>query len=216
MTPVARFLLAQNKFAVLRRAQQFEFEFQTNATLHWSRHPAVRRDTAPTDEALTQMLALDAAGRLRAALVAVVGGRGRGFTDPPPGRLLAFEVERVLRITGQALTLGLVDAGRAASWIAAPSSAQRHWLRDALGWSAGPAPTRPPAPPALTLVAAAVAALVVMWSGVGARRRRGAATGGDSGGGGGGGGGTATAGAALLAAGTVLFVAGAAALSRRT
>jgi hypothetical protein len=121
------------------------------------------------------MLALDAAGRLRSALVAVVGGRGRGFADPPPGRLLAAEVDRVLRVTGQAVALGLADAGRAASWLAAPSPAQRRWLCDALGWSPVPAPPRPPALPAPALAfaaaTAAAAATAIVWSGGGARRR---------------------------------------------
>jgi hypothetical protein len=165
------------------------------------------------------MLALDAAGHLRAALVAVVGGRGRGFGDPPPGRLLALEVERVLRVTAQAVALGLADAGRVASWLAAPSPDQRRWLRDALGWSSAPAPPMPsPLPaPALALAAAAAtaAAAAVMckvWSGDrvprrdstnGAGRNRGFD------------GGTAAA-AALLAAAAILVVAGGArALPRR-
>jgi hypothetical protein len=187
-----------------------------------SRQPAAHRDTAPTDEALTQILALDAAGRLRAALIAVVGGRGRGFTDPPPGGLLAGEVERVFRITGQAVALGLADTGRAASWLAAPSPAQRRWLRDALGWSSALAPPRPPPPPVLppspipvlAIATATAAAFVIAWLGGGIRRRRHLAT--RSGGSGcGGGSGTATADAALLTAGAILAVAGATALFRR-
>jgi hypothetical protein len=120
------------------------------------------------------MLALNAAGRLRAALVAVVGGRGRGFTDPPPCGLLAPKVKRVLRITGQAVALGLANTCRAASWLAAPSPAQCRWLLDALGWSAAPAAPLPTALPplALALAAATAVALVAVWLGASVRPRR--------------------------------------------
>ncbi len=140
----------------------------------------------------------------------MVGGRGRGFTDPPPGDLLAPEIERVLRITGQVVALGLADAGRAASWLAAPSPAQRRWLRDALGWSTSPAPPSAPALPlpALALAAATAAALVAMWLGAGMRRRRDSAASGAAGV-------AAATAAAAVAAGAIVVVAGATALFRR-
>ena len=41
------------------------------------------------------------AGQLRAALLAVIGGQGRGFRDPGAGELFSAQAERVLRATEQ-------------------------------------------------------------------------------------------------------------------
>jgi hypothetical protein len=100
-------------------------------------------------------MSLQAGGRLRAAFLAVIGGQGRGFTDPPSDSLFSSQPDRVLRVTLQEAALRLVDTGRAVSWISRPSEAQVHWLRGHLGW------VPPPPLPSATVLPLSIPALAV-------------------------------------------------------
>ena len=94
------------------------------------------------------------AGQLRAALLAVIGGQGRGFRDPGAGELFSAQAERVLRATEQIAALRLVDTRRAVSWLSEPSQFQLQWIRQALGWA-------PPSPPPLQPLVASLLALSI-------------------------------------------------------
>lgn len=88
------------------------------------------RDTAPSHEALEEMLKLRDRGLLRGVgvVLAVAGGRVRGFRDPEGGSMWSPTVENVLRETDQTLALKLVDGGSAVSWLRQLSDAQVTFL----------------------------------------------------------------------------------------
>ena len=117
-------------------------------------------DTALSHASLEDILASQ-----RRLVLAIVGGRQRGFTDPEDGHVWSQTVEALLRRTRQALAIQVADEGRAMSWLQEPSWHQQSVLADKLGLPATPraaavlAVLRSPWPPTLQTVGFAAAAV---------------------------------------------------------
>ena len=117
-------------------------------------------DTALSHASLEDILASQ-----RRLVLAIVGGRQRGFPDPQDGHVWSQTVEALLRRTRQALAIQVADEGRAMSWLQEPSTHQQSVLADKLGLPAAPraaavlAVLRSPWPPTLQTAGFAAAAV---------------------------------------------------------